>query len=78
MPCPNGVNIPANFSLMNLHRVWGLTEEARRRYRRFGPEEENNLNAAACVECGQCEPKCPQKIPIIAQLEETEKALGRD
>jgi len=76
MPCPNGVNIPGCFALMNLHRVWGLTELARRRYGRLGPEEENNLSAAGCVKCGQCEPKCPQKIPIIAQLEETEKTLG--
>jgi predicted aldo/keto reductase-like oxidoreductase len=76
MPCPNGVNIPGNFSLMNLHRVWGLTQVARQRYGWFGPDEPNNLSAAACVECGQCEPKCPQKIPIIDQLKETERALG--
>ncbi len=74
MPCPNGVNISECFRLMNLHRVYGLTEPARRRYRRFG--EEGNLNAGACVECGQCEPKCPQKIPIIEQLKETQRALG--
>jgi predicted aldo/keto reductase-like oxidoreductase len=78
MPCPNGVNIPENFRLMNLHRVYGLTQVARQRYARFGPKEENNLNAAACVECGTCEPKCPQKIPIIEQLKETHRALGED
>jgi hypothetical protein len=74
MPCPNGVNIPECFRLMNLHRVYGLTEAARKRYGWFG--EEGNLNAGACVECGQCEPKCPQKIPIIGQLKETHRALG--
>ena len=74
MPCPNGVNIPECFRLMNLHRVYGLTETARQRYRSFG--EEGNLNAGACVECGQCEPKCPQKIPIIEQLKESHRALG--
>jgi predicted aldo/keto reductase-like oxidoreductase len=79
MPCPNGVNIPECFRLMNLHRVWDLTEHARKRYRSFGPEKPNNLNAAACVECGECEPKCPQKIPIIEQLKETHRALaGQD
>ena len=76
MPCPNGVNIPENFRLMNLHRVWDLTEHARKRYRSFGPDKPDNLNADACVECGECEPKCPQKIPIIEQLEETHRALG--
>ena len=75
MPCPNGVNIPECFQLMNLHRVYGLTEGASQRYGWLG--EENNLNAGACVECGQCEPKCPQKIPIIEQLKETHRALGK-
>jgi predicted aldo/keto reductase-like oxidoreductase len=78
MPCPNGVNIPENFRLMNLHRVWGLTGPARDRYQRFGPDRENNLNAGACVECGECEPKCPQKIPIIEQLKETHSALATE
>jgi predicted aldo/keto reductase-like oxidoreductase len=76
MPCPNGVNIPKNFVMMNLHRVWGLTEAARKWYTWFGPKEPNNLNAGACEECGQCEPKCPQKIPIVEQLKETHRALS--
>jgi predicted aldo/keto reductase-like oxidoreductase len=76
MPCPNGVNIPESFRLMNLHRVWGLTGSARERYTGFGPKRPNNLNAGACVECGECEPKCPQKIPIIEQLKETHQALA--
>lgn len=76
MPCPNGVNIPECFRLMNLHRVWGLTEVAQRRYGRFD-DQDGNRNAAACVECGECEPKCPQRIPIIAQLKETHEALAQ-
>jgi len=75
MPCPNGVNISECFRLMNLHRVYGLTEPARGRYGGLG--EEGNLGASACVECGQCEPKCPQKIPIAEQLKETHKALAK-
>jgi len=75
MPCPNGVNIPECFRLMNLHRVYGLTDAAQQRYRGFG--DEGNLNAGACLECGQCEPKCPQKIPIIEQLKETHEALAK-
>jgi predicted aldo/keto reductase-like oxidoreductase len=55
MPCPNKVNIPEVFRLMNLHRVWGLTDPARRRYSRLGSDE-SGLDASACVECGQCEP----------------------
>jgi predicted aldo/keto reductase-like oxidoreductase len=76
MPCPNGVNIPESFRLMNLHRVWALTASARERYTWFDEESEKNRSAAACVECGECEPKCPQKIPIIEQLRETHAVLG--
>ncbi len=81
MPCPHGVNIPRCFSLMNYHRVYGLTETARREYGRMPAErpegsDEAKLNAAACIRCGECEPKCPQRIPIIAQLAETHAALG--
>jgi predicted aldo/keto reductase-like oxidoreductase len=77
MPCPNNVGIPENFRLMNLHKVWGLTDLARRGYRHLGPEHrEKWLPATECVECGECEPKCPQNIPIIAQLKETAAALG--
>jgi len=73
MPCPNGVDIPKNFQLMNYHRLYGLTEYARDQYRKLAEE---GKHAGACVECGECEPKCPQKIPVIDQLKETDRALG--
>jgi len=81
MPCPHGVDIPGNFSLMNHHRVYGLTDWAKRRYahkpkEREEGDEKAKLYAGACTECGECEPKCPQKIPIIQQLAETHTALG--
>ena len=48
-----------------------------RMYHDLGPNnKEGQLQADACTECGACEPKCPQKIPIIAQLKETHAALG--
>lgn len=72
MPCPNGVNIPRNFEIMNLHQVYGLTEVAKERYQGL----ESGSKAEDCVECGECEPKCPQKIPIIEQLKEVATALG--
>ncbi len=75
MPCPHGVDIPGNFDLMNAYRVYGLLDYAREEYRGWLTHEKQT--AAFCEECGECEPKCPQKIPIIAQLKETEKALGK-
>ena len=77
MPCPNDVNIPLNFRLMNYHRVYGLTEYARDEYQKIGSNEDNKgRKAEECIECGLCEDKCPQKIQIRRQLKETAAALG--
>jgi hypothetical protein len=76
LPCPHGVSIPRIFEAMNYSRVWGLTDTARRMYREIGPNlGDKEKRADACVECGECEPKCPQKIPIIAQLKESRTTL---
>jgi predicted aldo/keto reductase-like oxidoreductase len=78
MPCPNDVNIPENFKYMNYHRIYGLTEYAKRYYKKLGEEGwwVKGQKAEKCIECGECEPKCPQKIPIIKQLKETAEVLG--
>ena len=84
MPCPNGVDIPGNFSAMNHHKVWGLTGYARNMYKNLGAKKKEGEDAPvetwakACIECEECEPKCPQNIPIIDQLKETRTALGED
>lgn len=66
MPCPSGVNIARLFGIRNYDKVFGLKDWAIRSYRRLKPESlpEN------CTECGECETKCPNNIPIIAQLKE--------
>lgn len=77
MPCPNGVNIPLNFRIMNYHRVYNLTEYARNEYKQIGENQwHQGKKAEECMECGLCEEKCPQKLEIIKQLKETAKALG--
>lgn len=78
MPCPNNVNIPANFRYMNNHKVWGLTENAKKGYDSLSNPEnvEWGNKASDCTECGDCEPKCPQNIKIMEQLKEVAAALG--
>ena len=83
MPCPNDIDIPANFSAMNYYKVWGLEEHARQLYKRLGKKRKSDGTvveawAEACIECGECEPKCPQNIPIREQLKETAAALGEN
>jgi predicted aldo/keto reductase-like oxidoreductase len=81
MPCPNEVDIPENFRYLNWLRVWGLEKEAKTAYEQLGAAgttagESHGLRADACVQCGECEPKCPQNIPIIEQLEQASETLG--
>ncbi|MCK9266746.1 aldo/keto reductase [bacterium] len=77
LPCPKGVTIPYIFQLMNYAKVYGLKELAISRYSNIkSTEEVEREKADACVECGQCEEKCPQKIDIISQLKKIHKTLN--
>ena len=77
MPCPQGVNIPEIFTIMNYHRVYGITEFAKSAYAEIGKVPWRKFeNAAACAECGECEKKCPQSIPVMEQLKETHRVLA--
>jgi predicted aldo/keto reductase-like oxidoreductase len=77
MPCPAGVNIPLNFQLMNYHRVYKITGYAREQYAMIGKFDwMKGKRADECTQCGECEPKCPQKLQIRDQLKETAAALA--
>lgn len=65
-PCPQGVDIAGCFNIYNLYTVYGLQEAARSSYNAIPPEK----RASRCTECGECEIKCPNGIPIIKQLAE--------
>lgn len=73
MPCPNGVNIPRNFSAYNGAVMYNQAENARRGYQRI-PED---ARASACIQCRECEPLCPQSIPISEWMPEVDAALGQ-
>lgn len=69
--CPEHVRIPAVLEALIYDRVYGFREHARSSYARIGsaPDKEER-NASACVGCGLCESKCPQKLPIRKHLAE--------
>jgi predicted aldo/keto reductase-like oxidoreductase len=67
MPCPNGVNIPRVFELVNYDRVYGLSDYASEQYQGLVAREQD---ASHCIVCGTCLDRCPQHIQIPDQLEE--------
>ena len=77
-PCPQDIKIAHIFGIMNTHRVYGLTEHARGAYGALmrGEGWVKSADASKCTECGECEAKCPQKLPIIEQLKETHSTLA--
>jgi len=65
MPCPFGVQIPNNFSIINDHMMYKNDSSAEWSY---GFLESKKGDASVCVACGACLTKCPQKIDIPNRL----------
>lgn len=61
-PCSVGIDIPTNFIVDGYYTRYNLEDWARSRY------ESMAVNAKDCIECGQCEPRCPYNLPIIDML----------
>lgn len=74
MPCPAGVDIPENFSLLNEASVYDEYDIQSNIY--------NNVldlkqRAVSCVECGKCELLCPQHIEIRKYLKEVHDIFSK-
>ena len=73
MPCPFGVDIPANFRHYNEGFLFQDMIEAKNNYRLYLDEKKR---AAQCTACGKCRKACPQSIDIPARLKEVSDCLG--
>jgi predicted aldo/keto reductase-like oxidoreductase len=62
MPCSQNINVPAVLRFLGLAEVYGLRVWAKKLS--SGLEVE----AIACTGCGECEPKCPYKLPIVDMI----------
>jgi len=73
LPCPNEVNIPRLFELLNHGVMYNELERARKQYQEL-PE---TTRADMCIQCLQCESLCPQGIPISEWLVRVDEILGQ-
>ena len=83
MPCPNGVSIPRNFAMYNEGKMYDAHESARGNYAWLAQEVKLGISpvdsrAASCVQCGICDAKCPQQIPISQWMPVVHKVLGEN
>lgn len=74
MPCPSDVNIPGIFEIYNNQSIYEDFDEFKKQYRGLMDEDKD---ASQCIECGQCEPECPQHIEIIDKLKEAHEVLAK-
>ena len=70
LPCPHGIDIPVQFLMEGYYTRYNLKDWAQERY------DAMEKRATNCVECGQCEPRCPYNLPIRKMLKNVVSTLG--
>jgi len=73
-PCPHGVAISSCLGFYMMSEIYDDQSRAKVFYNNFIKAENQ---ADRCIECGECEKKCPQKIPIMESLKKTHELLGK-
>lgn len=88
MPCPYGVNIPANFAYYNKcinedslppvdTAASGFKKKNKKFIKGFHAAVKDNELATKCMDCKECVPKCPQRIRIPQQMTRLTELLER-
>jgi len=75
VPCPEGVDIPRNFEFYNNLMIYSgnAANQGKALYNNDMPAA---ARADACIACGECEEKCPQKIKISEWMPTVHEALA--
>ncbi|NHJ38469.1 MAG: aldo/keto reductase [Asgard group archaeon] len=81
MDCPNGVDIPYNFKLLNEGKMYENFARARSWYRFMengleGDYHREKGQAVLCTQCQECESKCPHSIAISEWMAIVHQVLG--
>jgi len=79
VPCQHGVSIPECFEFYNRGHMYEDEEQTRDIYTMFlgGFFDGTPHYASLCQECGECEEKCPQSLPIIGNLKKVKEYFGK-
>ncbi|WNY27764.1 aldo/keto reductase [Methanolapillus ohkumae] len=77
MPCPFGVDIPQCFAYYNNAYMYGGITPKIAYLMGTGGYEMPPSKASLCQECGICETKCPQNIPIRKELKSVAKEMEK-
>ena len=77
LPCPETINIPEILRLRNLTTAYNMQDYGQYRYRmlenagHWFPGNKGNK----CTDCGDCLPRCPEKLDIPRLLRDTHQKL---
>jgi hypothetical protein len=69
-PCSQDIEVPRILKYLNYYKVYAIREWLLRQY------QNEFKKADKCIECGQCLPRCPQKLDIINLLKETHELFS--
>lgn len=70
-PCTAGISIPSVFLFAGYLERYGLEGWAKERYDSLA------VKADACVECGECESRCPYHLPIREKMKKAAEEFSR-
>jgi uncharacterized protein len=78
-PCTHGVSIPECFEFFNRGHIYDDKGETSQIYTLFlgGVQDGIPSFASLCKECGECEEKCPQGLPIRENLKKVVAYFGK-
>jgi predicted aldo/keto reductase-like oxidoreductase len=74
MPCPEDIDIPMMFNMLNNAALFDTLAEERRSYS-IETEAGHTAPASACTECGQCVEACPQQLDVIREMASVAKTM---
>ncbi len=77
LPCPEGIHIPEVLRLRNLTVAYDMVPYGKYRYGMLGKAGHwvPGRPGDQCTDCGDCLPRCPEKLAIPALLRDTHRRL---